>query len=58
MLAIFAAFLAAAQAPAAPAACAAPEHRQFDFWIGSWDVYPTAGGPLVAHSLIERRYGG
>src|SRR5689334_12035588 len=20
------------------AACATPEHRQFDFWIGDWDV--------------------
>ena len=23
---------------AAPAACEAPEYRQFDFWIGEWDV--------------------
>jgi hypothetical protein len=30
-----------APAPAAPtivAACNTPEHRQFDFWIGDWDV--------------------
>lgn len=26
-----------------PAPCAAaPRHRVFDFWIGTWDVYPTA----------------
>ena len=57
-------FLAAlaAQAPAAPLAppppaCAAPEHRQFDFWVGRWDVYPTGSERLVAHSLIERLYG-
>jgi hypothetical protein len=24
--------------PTAPEACAAPEHRQFDFWIGEWEV--------------------
>ena len=29
---------AAAQSPAAPRACTRPEHRQFDFWIGEWDV--------------------
>ena len=34
------------QTPAAPAAqpkpfdCSAPEYRQFDFWIGEWDVVP------------------
>jgi hypothetical protein len=26
------------RAAAAARACAAPEHRQFDFWIGDWDV--------------------
>ncbi|MFN2565967.1 MAG: hypothetical protein ABR499_13305 [Gemmatimonadaceae bacterium] len=25
-------------AGARPAPCARPEHRQFDFWIGEWDV--------------------
>lgn len=41
-----------------PPACAAPEHRQFDFWVGRWDVYPTANRQrLIAHSLIERLYG-
>lgn len=51
---------AAAQtaAPPAPAACATPEFRQFDFWVGRWDVYPTGQEKLVAHSLIERLYGG
>jgi hypothetical protein len=24
---------------AAPAACTAPEYRQFDFWIGDWDTF-------------------
>lgn len=45
--------------PARPApACTAPEHRQFDFWVGYWDVYPTGKDKLVAHSLIEKLYDG
>ena len=27
----------------APAPCTAPEHRQFDFWLGDWDVRGPAG---------------
>jgi hypothetical protein len=53
---------ASAQAPSPPAAatpaCTAPEHRQFDFWVGYWDVYPTGKDKLVAHSLIEKLYDG
>ena len=30
--------LRAQTAPAPPPACDAPEHRQLDFWVGSWDV--------------------
>lgn len=41
-----------------PPPCAAPEFRQFDFWVGRWDVYPTGQEKMVAHSLIERLYGG
>src|SRR5918993_4836742 len=44
--------LLALQAAAAPVAappnpfdCSAPEHRQFDFWVGEWDVVPN--GPPV-----------
>jgi hypothetical protein len=46
--------------PAAPPppTCVTPEHRQFDFWVGYWDVYRTGTDRLVAHSLIERRYAG
>ena len=32
-----------APAEAAPEACDSPEHRQFDFWLGSWDVYRPDG---------------
>lgn len=38
--------------------CGSAEYRQFDFWVGSWDVYPTGGDQLVAHSLIESVYNG
>jgi hypothetical protein len=44
-----------AQAPAVaapPAPCQAAEHRQFDFWIGHWDVYGPAG-KKVGENLIE-----
>ncbi len=55
---------ASAQAPPAlptpppPPACTGPEHRQFDFWVGYWDVYPTGKPNLVANSLIEKLYAG
>jgi len=48
---------AAPQGPPLPA-CTAPEFRQFDFWVGHWDVYPTGSDQLVAHSLIENLYAG
>ena len=42
-----------------PPACTAPEHRQFDFWVGRWNVFPTGvDNRLVGHSLIERLYDG
>jgi len=30
-----------ASAPARP--CQGPEHRQFDFWVGQWDVFVPSG---------------
>ena len=39
-----------------PAPCSAPEHRQFDFWLGEWDVY--AKGKLVGHNHITAILGG
>src|SRR5436190_4191859 len=45
-------------APAAANPCAGAEHHQFDFWVGKWDVYPSGGDKLTAHSLIESVYGG
>jgi hypothetical protein len=48
---------AAAPPPSAAAVCTTPEHRQFDFWVGRWDVYGPKG-KLQGHSLIEKLYGG
>jgi hypothetical protein len=46
-----------ATAQTAPPPCSAPEHRQFDFWIGTWDVY-APDGKLAGHNRIERIEGG
>ena len=45
---------ASAQAPAAP--CPAPEAKQFDFWIGDWDVF-TPDGKLAGTNRIAKIYG-
>jgi hypothetical protein len=48
----------ATPAPAAPQpSCTSPEHHQFDFWVGKWDVFGPKGG-LAGHSLIEKLYNG
>ena len=38
-------------------ACAAPQHRQFDFWIGEWDVR-TPDGRLAGTNRITGILGG
>lgn len=45
------------QAPAPPA-CAAAEHRAFDFWIGEWDAYVTGTENLAGRSSIKSEDGG
>lgn len=46
-------------APSGP--CAAPEHAQFDFWVGTWDVSTArsreAGRP-ASRNVIARIHGG
>jgi hypothetical protein len=37
--------------------CAAPEHRQFDFWLGDWQVQRSNGG-LAGINRITSEYGG
>jgi hypothetical protein len=47
-------------APAPPSQsppCQASEHRQFDFWLGEWEVR-TPDGKLAGINRIEREYGG
>ena len=47
------------QSPPAPrpAPCAAPEFRQFDFWLGQWTV-ADPGGKEQGQSQITREAGG
>ena len=37
--------------PKPPKPCSMPENRQFDFWIGDWDV--TVGGQMAGTSSIQ-----
>jgi hypothetical protein len=37
-----------AQVPRVAAACAAPEYRQLDFWLGDWDAYDVDDATQVA----------
>ncbi len=57
-----ASILLQAAAPAAPSpalpACDTPQHAEFDFWVGEWDVYPNGSTNKVAESKIERLYSG
>ena len=40
--------------PASPSPCSAPGYRQFDFWIGDWDVYDTGDAKPSMHIRVER----
>lgn len=42
----------------APAGCDTPQSHQWDFWLGKWEVRPKGGDRIIAHSLIEKKYGG
>lgn len=46
----------AAGQTAAPDPCSAPEFRQFDFWVGVWDVTGANGKPAGTNT-IDRPYG-
>jgi hypothetical protein len=48
--------LALHAAPAA-AACDAPEHKEFDFWLGEWNVHGPQG-KLAGRNSIKKEYGG
>jgi hypothetical protein len=38
--------------------CNTPEFRQFDFWLGDWDVRSAAAPGTVSRNLITRAYDG
>ena len=46
---------AAPQMPAHP--CAAPQYRQFDFWLGSWRVVDPQGKP-AGTNVVTSEFGG
>lgn len=48
---------ALAAAPALAAPCDSPAHRQFDFWLGAWNVH-TPDGKLAGVNSVEREYDG
>lgn len=39
--------------PRRPAGCTSAESRQFDFWLGEWDVSPAESSVIVAESSIS-----
>lgn len=43
--------------PPQPPPCSAPEYRQFDFWVGEWDVF-LPGGQQAGSNVVERLLGG
>lgn len=56
-LPILATFLLAIPALAQGQGCDAPEHDQFDFWVGAWDVFGP-DGEKAGTNVIEKRDGG
>ncbi|HEX6252117.1 MAG TPA: hypothetical protein VFZ56_11840 [Gemmatimonadaceae bacterium] len=48
----------AAPAPAPPPGCAAAEHRQFDFWVGEWQVTDSTGTRVLGSNVITQEESG
>ena len=48
---------AAPASPPAPAGCVAPEHRQFDFWLGDWTVRNPQGDIVGENHLTSLHKG-
>lgn len=46
--------VAADQAPRTPPDCSDPAHRQFDFWIGTWNVTRPDGKPAGKNTIRSR----
>ncbi|HEU0151788.1 MAG TPA: hypothetical protein VFQ84_00435 [Arenimonas sp.] len=47
-----------APAASSPPACTAAEHRQFDFWLGEWEVTRPDTGAVLGHSQVTTIAGG
>lgn len=59
LLAPFWFFPVIAMAQQAPGkACTGAEHRQFDFWVGEWEVTDSAGGTVYGSNSITREEDG
>lgn len=41
----------------APQPCAAAEFRQFDFWVGAWEVADVGGKPLGKNQITRQELG-
>ena len=54
---LFGASLGLLSQGAAAAPCDDPAYREFDFWLGEWQVR-TPDGKLAGRNRIEREYGG
>ena len=39
---------------AKPLPCSAPAYREFDFWLGDWDVFEIGGSTREARATITR----
>src|ERR1700728_519969 len=44
----------AAQTPSAAGACDTPQHHQFDFWVGDWQVFEAKSNRLVGYDRVEK----
>jgi ketosteroid isomerase-like protein len=49
--------LAVFAAPAQPPPCSAAAYRQFDFWLGEWDVFEEGGSTREARATVTRAQG-
>lgn len=49
---------AVANEPPKPPRCESTQSREFDFWIGEWQVFDRATGEFAGMSRIEKLYGG
>lgn len=44
--------------PTRSEACDTPKHKQFDFWLGDWQVFDGATNQLIAFDRVEKQFRG